>query len=80
MGIEVYICKYIIYIYIQIERRGRVLSVLLHAAGAWAAFLEGEMKEFASGYLPLCRQLLCISKKEDPKMDRNTNTGDCRLP
>ena len=46
--------------------KGRVLTVLLHGAGAWATLLEGELKALSAGYLSLCRQLLCIGRHEDP--------------
>ena len=42
--------------------RGRVLSV---RAGGWPLLRENEYRDFARGYISLCRQLLSIPRLED---------------
>ena len=60
--------------------RGRVLSVLLHGAGAWACLLEGEMRDLSAGYVSLCRQLLCIGRSEDPRWTVSQILAAVELP
>ena len=64
----------------QACQRGRVLSVLLHGAGAWAELLEGEAKTLSAGYVSLCRQLLCIGRAEDPRWTSSQILAAVALP